>query len=89
MTDLLTHLIVDITNSQDFPPVAAVDHVALAPRQITIWRILSKDDDEYAEVSGLLHSETADLWNLILPDDPRVTSFPKTTPRGVAVWRRA
>ena len=88
MTDIVTHLIVDIL-TPDFPPVAAVDHVALVPREITLWRVISRDPDEDEMVTGILHSETPDLWNLILPDDPRVTSFPKCTPSGVTVWRRA
>ena len=85
MTDLLAQ-IMHTTDSQDFPRRR---ETYVAPTMVTIWRIVSKDPDEIAEVTGALVAETAQLWNLTLPGDTRVTSFPKCTPSGVAVWRRA
>ncbi len=85
MTDLLAQ-IMHTTDPRDFPRRR---ETYVAPTMITIWRIVSKDPDETAEVTGALVSETAQLWNLTLPGDTRITSFPKFTPTGVKVWRRA
>jgi hypothetical protein len=85
MTDLMT-AITGVLDSSDFP---ARRSTYIAPERVVVWRIVSKDPDEIAEVTGALVSETAQLWNLTLPGDTRVTSFPKFTPSGVKVWRRA
>ena len=85
MTDLLAQIL-RTTDSRDFPRRRAT---FIAPTMVTIWRVISRDPDEDATVAGALVSETAQLWNLTLPGDTRVTSFPKCTPSGVTVWRRA
>lgn len=85
MTDLLAQ-IMHTTDSRDFPRRR---ETFVAPTLITLWRIVNKDPDEIEEITGALVSETTQLWNLTLPGDTRVTSFPKTTPRGLTVWRRA
>ena len=90
MTDTeIVAAIMRITDLRDYPPLTASAHVALTPKQVTLWRIVNKDPDEIAEITGVLESETPQLWNMILPDSPRVTAFPKWTPAGVTVWRLA
>jgi hypothetical protein len=83
VTDLMT-AITGVLDSSDFP---ARRSTYIAPERVVVWRIVSKDPDEIVEHFGTLVSETPQLFNVMLDGDTFTTSFPKTTPSGVTVYR--
>jgi hypothetical protein len=77
-----------------FDPMPAINSILFPqefdccqPVRVLVWKIISKDPDEYEDHTGALISETENEYTIHEDGHMLPTFYPKRTPNGVTLYR--